>query len=374
MATNTPTSGHDAGFLERLDPNDRSDHQAAQHWARYEFACQFLPARRVLDCACGLGYGTALLKARGGAACVGIDICQQTIDAARKRYGGPGVEFVSADALALDPHTLGAFERIVSLETIEHLPEPQRFLDVLKPLLAPDGVLILSCPNDAHFAIENPYHLWRADPAELQTWLRARFAHVSCYAEMHTLGVSVWPIENIESRPEPSRRYALTGRLIDTIEYTSAPGFVFACANQSLPPAAPVAAELLNGGGYLRELEDTKNQLWNDLQYFREENQRLAKTWEEQRLHIQEQKLRIDELDQTKDRIWQETQTLSAEAHRLAEAWETQKNYINGIENQLKVVLDRGREYGIDLTRPLERSLSSTARIIYRIVLSTLRR
>src|SRR5205823_1593386 len=46
---------------------------AYEHWHRYAFARQFVPGRRVLDAACGEGYGTALLAAAAAAA-IGVDV------------------------------------------------------------------------------------------------------------------------------------------------------------------------------------------------------------------------------------------------------------------------------------------------------------
>jgi len=327
MASDPTSKLVEPAHLERLDPNDRSDHQAAQHWARYEFACQFLPAARVLDCACGLGYGTALLKARGASHCVGVDVSTEAIASARQRYGRPDVEFISDDALGLDPAKLGTFDRIISLETIEHLAQPERFLDVLQSLLAPGGLLILSCPNDAVLGVENPYHLWRLDLAQIQSWLKARFARVACHVEMHTLGASVWPAEDVERRPEPARRAAVLTRLVDTLPYAAAPGFLFVCTDGALPPVSPVGAEMLNGFGFLYDLDRANRHMWDDLQRFRKENEHMTKIWEEQHQRIQG-------LEQVKDQLWQENQSLSAEVRRLANTWEEQKARIDQLERE----------------------------------------
>src|SRR6478672_10154480 len=59
---------------------------AYEHWHRYAFARRFAAGRRVLDAACGEGYGTALL-ATVAASAIGIDVDIGTIEHARATYG-----------------------------------------------------------------------------------------------------------------------------------------------------------------------------------------------------------------------------------------------------------------------------------------------
>ena len=59
---------------------------AYEHWHRYAFAQSFAHGKRVLDAACGEGYGSAML-ARAGAEVLGVDVDAQTVCHARARYG-----------------------------------------------------------------------------------------------------------------------------------------------------------------------------------------------------------------------------------------------------------------------------------------------
>lgn len=116
------------------------------HLARYEFAAEYIRPSRVLDIACGVGYGTCLLaERRPDVVAVGVDISQPAIEYARSRYAHERVEFVSCDARTFtDPD---GFDSVVSLETIEHLGDPDSFVAHLVEQLRPGGVFVASVPS-----------------------------------------------------------------------------------------------------------------------------------------------------------------------------------------------------------------------------------
>ncbi len=150
--------------LERLDPNrvqagDTTGEETLRlHLERYRFAAGHLRAGRVLDIACGAGYGTRELcdLATVPVTGLGVDISESAIDYARAHYEQPGTEFQCADAMVFRDDA--PFENIVSIETIEHLPNPTEFVDRIVSLLAPGGVFIASVPTTPSVDA-NPYHL-----------------------------------------------------------------------------------------------------------------------------------------------------------------------------------------------------------------------
>lgn len=153
--------------MERLDLDtapEQPNLEAAIHLARYAIAKRFVAGRKVLDIACGEGYGSHLLKAMGAARVVGVDLSPDTIARARARFGAPGLAFHAADATAL-----GAlfpderFDVVVSFETLEHLTDPAAFLRALKAVAQPHAIILMSCPNDHwHYPDpdqRNPFHV-----------------------------------------------------------------------------------------------------------------------------------------------------------------------------------------------------------------------
>ena len=153
--------------MERLSFDKKNSYdglEAAIHVARYLLASTHCKGRRVLDIACGEGYGSRMLKEWGASEVLGVDVSQDAIDHAQHNFGCEGVDFRCAPAEDLPQILAGqGFDLIVSLETIEHLQEPQRFLADLRQALNPGGCIIISCPNDWwYFPSEqekNPYHI-----------------------------------------------------------------------------------------------------------------------------------------------------------------------------------------------------------------------
>lgn len=154
----------DKTTLERLVPDELLKDEATGrqtfnlHIERYEFAARKLrDAKSILDIACGVGYGSRLLKDSLPAALVtGVDSSVDAIEYANDRYALPGLTFRVADGMTFDD---GPFDAVVSLETIEHLPDPQPFIQrITTRLLRPGGIFIGSVPVTPSMDA-NPHHL-----------------------------------------------------------------------------------------------------------------------------------------------------------------------------------------------------------------------
>lgn len=149
----------------------------AEHLARYSWACRFAPGKRVLDAACGMAYGTAMLVDAEASEVVGIDIDESLIAEVR-RVAPPNASFDVGDLREL-PYEDDDFDLIVCFEAIEHVPDPEKVLDELSRVLRDDGLLALSTPNRDVYAPGNPFHLRELTPNELDAELRKRFRAVT---------------------------------------------------------------------------------------------------------------------------------------------------------------------------------------------------
>ncbi|AMA73164.1 MULTISPECIES: class I SAM-dependent methyltransferase [Aneurinibacillus] len=123
-----------------------------EHLARYYFAIPYAKGR-VLDIACGAGYGSHMIAKNGKHGkqivkeVVGVDVDKTTIRYAQKTYGHPHVTFRREDATDPNlPKKLGQFDTILSFETLEHLEDEAQFMKNLYMMLKPGGTLVLSTP------------------------------------------------------------------------------------------------------------------------------------------------------------------------------------------------------------------------------------
>src|SRR3954464_12319381 len=121
-----------------------------EHWHRYHFATRWSAGRRVLDIACGEGYGSALL-ARNSQHVTGVDVSPEAVEHARQAYSGVrNIEFREGSCTRI-PLADASVDVVVSFETLEHIHEQVAFVDEIARVLSSDGVLLMSCPNKAEY-------------------------------------------------------------------------------------------------------------------------------------------------------------------------------------------------------------------------------
>jgi len=120
---------------------------ASEHVHRYQLAARLCRDMRVLDLACGSGYGSAILG-ETAAAVTGIDEDAATIDAASAAIRGSGdVAFEAADVLAfLQGDLTSRFDAIVCLQGFERFGDRQAMLEGLARHAAAGLAVVVSIP------------------------------------------------------------------------------------------------------------------------------------------------------------------------------------------------------------------------------------
>jgi SAM-dependent methyltransferase len=143
-----------------LESASKASAQSCEHIHRYEFAAELCHDLRVLDVACGSGYGSGIL-ARHAASVHGIDKDVASIDLAAATIGQrTGATFEACDAVAyLDRELRETYDAIVCFEGLEHLHDLDRVIARLRSHLDEGVTLVASVPNSKAFAEENPFHL-----------------------------------------------------------------------------------------------------------------------------------------------------------------------------------------------------------------------
>jgi len=112
---------------------------------KYIFASFFTRNKRILDIACGSGFGSFML-AQEASQVTGVDISAESINYAQGCFVAPNLKYRVGDAVSVQL-PLKYFDCIVSFQTIEHLDSPGDFLDNLSQVLKDDGLIVLATPN-----------------------------------------------------------------------------------------------------------------------------------------------------------------------------------------------------------------------------------
>ena len=106
-----------------------------RHLVVYEWIAERVGGRRVVDLACGEGYGSALL-ARHAASVVGVDANPEAFEHARLKYTAPNLSFERT----MIELWQGDVDCVVFLQTIEHMQDPDAMLEHVRELIGPAGV------------------------------------------------------------------------------------------------------------------------------------------------------------------------------------------------------------------------------------------
>jgi 2-polyprenyl-3-methyl-5-hydroxy-6-metoxy-1,4-benzoquinol methylase len=190
-----------AEYTERMVPEEAHARTFWEHIGRYRFARDFVRGRRVLDIACGEGYGAAALAHAGAASVIGIDVSPEVCEHARRKYG---LDARPGDAQAI-PLADRSVDIVVSFETIEHVAEPAGFVRECARVLDAQGTLIVSTPNRPVYSGEataNPYHHIEFDEREFLDLLRAEFATVRLFTQFPR-SASWWSSRSLAAETSP---------------------------------------------------------------------------------------------------------------------------------------------------------------------------
>ena len=228
--------------VERFDPATEENKMVLDHYARYLFAAPLAQGKRVLDVACGPGYGSRLLIEKGAHEVVGADVSQEAVDYAQLHYAHERITYVCQDILALHPDENGTFDVIVCFETLEHVPQPEQTVETLAKLLARDGVLVISVPNEGEGASNNPYHLTTFTQERFLQLLRDHFSVVQPYVQSYQLASSIWAVDEQANVPlqhvkADIYRYNAGDNLQDS------DCFIAVCAHAAQITVSPVSVE-----------------------------------------------------------------------------------------------------------------------------------
>jgi len=174
--------------IERFDSAVHTGRIAYEHAHRYAICKDLVATRKVLDLACGTGYGSNILA--GSAAVVAaVDISPVAIREARRRYTRENLSFSIADAYDL-PFDAENFDVVVANEMIEHVDDHDGLILEVKRVLSDRGIFLVSTPNRPvynRYKTPNPFHVSEMAVPEFESLLRRHFRNVKLVGTRMTL-------------------------------------------------------------------------------------------------------------------------------------------------------------------------------------------
>jgi GT2 family glycosyltransferase/SAM-dependent methyltransferase/glycosyltransferase involved in cell wall biosynthesis len=182
---------------ERFIPTEEGKIQL-EHYHRYAVVRDLVAGKRVLDVACGEGYGSSML-AEVAVAVTGVDISSEAVLHAEATYVKPNLTYLEGSATAL-PFADASFDVVVSFETIEHLAGQAEMVSELRRVLRPEGILIISSPNRPVYSEEsgehNEFHVKELDFAEFDALLKVQFPAVRYLGQRMLMGSVIQPLSS----------------------------------------------------------------------------------------------------------------------------------------------------------------------------------
>jgi 2-polyprenyl-3-methyl-5-hydroxy-6-metoxy-1,4-benzoquinol methylase len=157
-----------------------------RHLVVYEWIAARVGGLRVIDMACGEGYGSEVL-ARAAGRVTGVEANPEAFEHARLRYVRPNLRF-ACELVETFPEPADA---VVFLQTIEHLRDPGAALAHFRTLVGDSGTVFVSTPNVLTLAPQgasrsgNPWHVHEYRAAEFDELCRAHFKVVELHGLFH---------------------------------------------------------------------------------------------------------------------------------------------------------------------------------------------
>lgn len=167
---------------ERLEPGVFNE-TTIEHLHRYAFASGLVQGKKVLDIACGEGYGANLLAARASQV-TGVDINANVIEQAKIHYKKNNLEFLTGTVDKI-PSENSSFDVVVCFETIEHVSQHDIVLREIKRVLNRGGLLFISTPDKKNYTDKpgsvNPHHVKELYTEEFKALLGNYFSNIQLF-------------------------------------------------------------------------------------------------------------------------------------------------------------------------------------------------
>lgn len=321
---------------ERFVPEVDDRELEIEHMQRYLSVLDVTAGKIVLDAACGEGYGSNLI-AEWAERVYGVDISEEAIRHASEQYKRPNLTFIKGSVASL-PLPDRSVEVVISFETIEHIGEElqKAFLDEIKRVLVPDGILIISTPDKRIYTDEsgqmNPFHVREFYRSEFGSFLGQEFANVMIFTQN-------FEVMSVIGKDDSERYLAIrrpgNGAAADSGKY-----MIAVCSNGEgeLPDIS--AASIVEEGRYasvMRRIISLQDEVEERNRHIARLDGEIARLDEQ----IAGQETKLWELEALRQRA----EALQAENSRLQERMRNQQGHIEQLleqERRLDAILRSG--------------------------------
>ncbi len=228
-----------------------------EHMGRYYTVLELIKGKIVLDVASGSGYGTNLI-AQYAKKVYGVDNNQDAIEYSKAKYGARNIEFLLGEATAI-PLKDDLVDYVISMETLEHINNQDKFLNEIKRVLKPGGILILSTPNDKVYPKGNHFHVKEHSKKSLSLLLHKHFSNVNIIYQIVSIAASVLTEEDVNDDKETKKDWELYK------VYSSLPDesvYYLAICSDSAPPKIISNTFLAQEYSHL-EQQKTAEHIWS---------------------------------------------------------------------------------------------------------------
>ncbi len=189
-----------------------------RHEVVYDWVATRIAGLRVIDMACGEGYGSQILARGGAASVVGVDANPEAHEHARLRYRAPNLRFERTMVQTFSQPC----DAVVFLQTIEHVQDPGAVLDHFRELTGEQGTAYISTPNVLTLAPPgaersgNPWHVHEYRAEEFRELCEAHFRVVRMLGLHHARKLRLHELAIRHARwDDVHARLGLTKRFYD---------------------------------------------------------------------------------------------------------------------------------------------------------------